>query len=162
MSEVPAPGEAALAAAGAELVRAAGAGVPPWVERSVGRRYRAWSGAAPPGSLVDESREAGRRAGDEVVERLGALVATDVDQQRTNPLTVLRSAVRHPTAVLARWRVPPAERDEFARRLFPDDDYDLSPAGFADVDAALADAGLVWGAAKAYVVLQRRRAEGKR
>ena len=51
-------------------------------------------------------------------------------------------------------------RDEFAERTFPDDVYDLSPASFADVDPALHEPGLMWGAAKAHVILHRRRSEG--
>ena len=53
-------------------------------------------------------------------------------------------------------------RDAHAERLFPDDDYDLSPGAFADVDPALHEPGLVWGAAKAHVIMARRRAEGRR
>jgi hypothetical protein len=47
-------------------------------------------------------------------------------------------------------------------RSFPDDVYDLTPASFADVDPALHEPGLVWGAAKAHVHLARRRRQGKR
>ena len=35
--------------------------------------------------------------------------------------------------------------------------YDLAPANFADVDPALAEPGLLWGAAKAHVHLARHR-----
>jgi hypothetical protein len=70
---------------------------------------------------------------------------------------VLRAAVRHPTAVLAEAGVPEVVRDRFAEETFPADVYDLSPAAFADIDPALAEPGLVWGAAKAHVVLTRRR-----
>ena len=45
---------------------------------------------------------------------------------------------------------------------FPDDPYDLTPGSFADVDPSLHEPGLVWGAAKAHVVLARRRREGRR
>ncbi len=51
----------------------------------------------------------------------------------------------------------PLARDAFARRQDPDDVYDLMPASFADIDPALAEPGLVWGAAKAHVHLARRR-----
>ena len=47
-------------------------------------------------------------------------------------------------------------------RAFPDDVYDLAPASFADVDPALHEPGLVWGAAKAHVHLARRRRDGRR
>ena len=85
-----------------------------------------------------------------------------MDEQRTGPLAVIRTAVRYPTEVLAAAGVGPVQRDEFAERSFPDDVYDLAPASFADLDPALHEPGLVWGAAKAHVVLARRRAEGKR
>ena len=49
------------------------------------------------------------------------------------------------------------ERDAQAERLFPDDDYDLAPASFADIDPSVHEPGLVWGAAKAHVILKRRR-----
>ena len=58
--------------------------------------------------------------------------------------------------------VPAVVRDEFAERAFPGDVYDLAIASFADLDTALHEPGLVWGAAKAHVVLARRRAEGLR
>jgi hypothetical protein len=60
--------------------------------------------------------------------------------------------------VLADAGVPPVHRDGAAERLFPDDVYDLTPASFADLDAAVHEPGLVWGAAKAHVILRRRRA----
>ena len=47
-------------------------------------------------------------------------------------------------------------------RLFPDDDYDLSPATFADVDPRLTEPGLAWGAAKAFTHLQRHRPPDQR
>jgi hypothetical protein len=68
-----------------------------------------------------------------------------------NPLAIVREAVAHPTAVLARAGVPPVVRDEHAEQLFPDDAYDLTPGAFADLDPALHEPGLVWGAAKAHV-----------
>ncbi|MEZ5138517.1 MAG: hypothetical protein R2711_07040 [Acidimicrobiales bacterium] len=87
-----------------------------------------------------------------------ALLAADVDAQAQGPLALVREAVRHPTAVLAAAGVGPVVRDEFDERAFPDDVYGLAPAAFADLDPALGELGLVWGAAKAHVVLRRRRA----
>ena len=63
------------------------------------------------------------------------------------------------TDVLRSAGVPPVVRDEMAESAFPEDLYDLSPATFADLAPELAEAGLVWGAAKAHVVLSRRRGE---
>jgi hypothetical protein len=53
-------------------------------------------------------------------------------------------------------------RDDFQRERFPDDVYDLAPATWSDLDPALHDPGITWGAWKAKIVLDRRRAEGKR
>ena len=75
---------------------------------------------------------------------------------------MVRRAVVYPTAVLRGAGVPPVVRDADAEARFPDDDYDLTPAAFADLDPSLHEPGLVWGAAKAHVHLARRRAEGRR
>ena len=106
--------------------------------------------------------EAAAAARIQVRTELSALFDLDVDAQRTNPLTVLRRAVAHPTAVLRAADVPPVARTEFEVRAFPDDVYDLSPATWRDVADTLQEPGLIWGAWKAKTVLDRRRAEGRR
>jgi hypothetical protein len=143
------PDEEALAAHARALADAIEAAVPSWVERCT-QRYGVAAG------------DAGSRARDEVMPAIRALLTTDVDAQRENPLAILRAAVRFPTEVLRAAGAAPVRRDEFAERSFPDDVYDLSPAAFADVDPSLTEPGIVWGAAKAHVVLARRRAEGMR
>jgi hypothetical protein len=137
------------------LADAVDAALPGWVERSVARVVRAWTGASPDPGLIQAAREAGVRARADVGAEVRALVGTDVDAQRTTPLALLRAAVRYPTSVLRAAGVPPVERDEFQARAFPDDPYDLTPAAFADVDPRLAEPGMAWGAAKAFVHLQR-------
>jgi hypothetical protein len=47
------------------------------------------------------------------------------------------------------------ERDDFQRDRFPDDVYDLVPTSFADFGPDVADAGIAWGAAKAWTHRQR-------
>ena len=140
----------------AALADAIEAVLPSWVERSVVRVMTAWKG-----EVDDDVRaataEAGRRATAEVVPELRALLEADIDDQRTTPLSLLRAAVRYPTAVLENAGVPPVQRDEQQERLFPDDVYDLAPATFADVDPALADTGMAWGASKAFQHLQRHK-----
>jgi hypothetical protein len=134
-----------------------------WVVACVDRILRAWQDGAPPSAdVMARAAAAGRAARAEVVPELRALLALDLDEQRANPLALVRRAVRFPTAVLREAGVAPVVRDEFAERSFPDDDYGLTPASFADVDPSLHEPGLVWGAAKAHVHLVRRRAEGKR
>lgn len=150
--------EATLARYAGELADAVEHALPGWVERSVERRY--------PGSLPDDVRqrahEAGQRAAGEVGGQVRDLLRTDIDQQWTNPLSLLRAAVRYPGSVLEAAGAPRPPRDSEAIRLHPDDHFDLVPAAFADVDPALHEPGLVWGAAKAHVHLARRRREGRR
>jgi hypothetical protein len=87
-----------------------------------------------------------------------ALLEADIDDQQTTPLALIRaSAVRYPTEVLRHAGVPPVARDEFAVSVFPGDTYELAPASFADLDPELADAGIAWGAAKAFTHKQRHR-----
>lgn len=138
----------------------------PWVERNVTRMVSAYSGSPDAtdvaGNVIDAAREAGVAATDELGPRIRMLLATDVDDQRGNPLQIARELTAYATAVLRDAGVPPVVRDTEAERQFPDDDYDLTPASFADLDPALAEVGIAWGAAKAHVVLQRRRREGRR
>lgn len=121
--------------------------LPQWIARCVHRR-------APhldPSPAIDAART-------DVAPRIRTLLLdTPFDEQRTTPLELLREAVRHPTALLRGAGIAPVERDDFARRAFPDDDYDLTPATWSDVDAALADAGIAWGAAKAWAHLSARK-----
>jgi hypothetical protein len=137
--------------------------LPGWVVAAVERiaAADAPTGTVEPAVLA-AAAEAGRRAATEVGGALRALLAQDVDEQRSNPLAVLRRAVAYPTAVLHEAGVRPVARSEFDRRAFPDDDYALTPATWADVDPSLQEPGLVWGAAKAHAVLSRRREEGLR
>jgi hypothetical protein len=148
---------AALAAHAAALGDAVEAALAGWVERAVAQRWAQRHGAPPPAEVVAAAQAAGERAQSELVPELRALLATDVDAQRTNPLAVLRRAVAHPTAVLTEAGVPAVERDPQAEQLFPDDPYDLTPAAFGDLHPSVHEPGLVWGAAKAHVILRRRR-----
>ncbi len=90
-----------------------------------------------------------------VIEPLRTLLAADVDAQRGTPLTIIRSAVRFPTAVLAALNVPEIDRDPFAVEAFPDDVYDLCPGSWVDIDESLAEPGLRWSVAKAYEFKRR-------
>ena len=138
------------------LADAIEAALPSWVERSVARMMTAWKG-----EVDADTREAAAAAGRQAVSEVGPLVrellAADIDDQQTTPLSLVRGAVRYPTAVLRAAGVPPVQRDEQQARLFPDDVYDLAPATFADVDPSLADVGMTWGAAKAFEHLQRHK-----
>lgn len=148
------PDQASVEESAASLAGAIEAAIPGWVRGSVRRVMLAWKGEVP--TEVDRAAEvAGQRARDDAGRRVRDLLARDIDEQRATPLSILRSAVSYPTEVLQAAGVPPVERDEFRDRAFPGDVYDLAPASFADVDPALNDAAMAWGAAKA--MAHRRR-----
>ena len=138
-----------------QLADAIDASLARWVEASVERTYRAWSDRPMPGGVVAGATEAGRRAQAEIGALVRALLRADVDEQRTTPLSVLRTAVTYPTAVLRAAGVPEVVRDSVSAEMFPDDPYDLTPASLADVDPSLQELGLRWGAAKAWVYKRR-------
>ncbi len=127
-----------------------------WVERSVTRIMVAYRGSVP-ADVRAAAAEAGEAARSNAGAELRELLERDIDDQRTNPLSVLRSAVRFPTAVLRDAGVPPVVRDDFKERAFPGDVYDLAPATWRDVDETLHEPGLIWGAWKAGEHLRRRR-----
>jgi hypothetical protein len=145
--------EQQLAAYGRALADAIDRAIPRWVVRQVRTVMEAQVGACPP-EAIDAAMAAGVRAGDEIGPLIRRLLEADVDDQRTTPLAIIRGAVTYPTEVLEAAGAAPVPRDRFAAQSFPDDIYDLTPASFADLDAdepGLAEAGLTWGAAKAFV-----------
>lgn len=125
-----------------------------WVERSMAVHLGSDGAAAAATSVMDDVR----RSLDAVAE----LLATDIDQQTSNPLAELRRLVAPMTAALSAAGAAPVARDVDAERLFPDDHFDLTPGAFSDIHPDLQEPGLAWGAAKAHVHLQRRRAAGQR
>jgi hypothetical protein len=153
--------EAMLARLATELADAVESSLGGWVVASVVRIHTAWSGSCPP-QVRDAAAAAGAEATAVVGPAVRVLLATDPDDQRVNPLQIIRTATAYPTAVLRDAGVPAVERDAEAVRQFPDDVYDLTPMGFADLAPGVHDPGIAWGAGKAHVVLARRRREGRR
>lgn len=149
--------ESLLDEIGQRLAGGIGAALPGWVVAEVERIHRAFAGSFPD-AVRDDATAAGRRAAADIGAELRALLARDIDDQHTNPMSVVRRAASYPTAVLSAAGVPDVVRDEHAERLFPDDRYDLTPASFGDLDPELQPIGLAWGAAKAKVHLGRRNA----
>lgn len=96
-----------------------------------------------------------------VREQLRKLLSTDVDDQRENPLHVLRQSSKYATSALRDAGISPVHRDEFDQKSMPDDVYALGPLTWRDLSDSVHDAGITWGAWKAATVLSRRRAEGK-
>lgn len=152
------PDEAAVDP-GAALLEAARRVVPGWLRRiTVDAARRGGVDQAQLELRIDAVVD---RASEELLARLADLLATDVDEQRTTPLTLVRAAVREPTQLLLELgAVPPPSSPDAGR--FADDVYRLGPATWSDVDPSLHEPGLAWGAWKAMTVLARRRDEGLR
>ena len=112
--------------------------------------------------LATSARQMAEKARPIVVGELEQLLGLDPEQQRTNPLSVLRNAVNYPTDLLLANNVPPPVRSSFDTRVHPRDVYGLSPATWADVDQSLSEPGLIWGAWKAKTILDRRRSERRK
>lgn len=102
------------------------------------------------------------RAAAWVEAELQSLLATDVDEQRANPLQVLRRASNFAADVLESAGVPVPVRDEFEHRAMPEDPYGVGPLAWRDLGEAVHETGIEWGAWKAATVLTRRRQEGRR
>lgn len=139
------------------LADAVEAALGPWVTAAVAARHP----GPVSGDVESATTEAADRARIDVGTRLRELLALDIDDQWTNPLAIIRTAVTYPTTVLAEAGVAPVERDATDVRLNPDDVYALSPASFGDLGEAVHEPGLVWGAAKAHLHLRRRREEAE-
>jgi hypothetical protein len=131
---------------GEALTDAIVAVIPAWVQRCVDRHTQG----------VDASG-AGAAAADDLGPKLRALLTADVDDQRANPLALVRDAVRYPTQVLQDARVPAPVRARFDAEHFPDDPYGLVPMTWRDLDESLHEPGIIWGAMKAHVHKQRHR-----
>jgi hypothetical protein len=96
-----------------------------------------------------------------VRRELHHMLAQDVDEQRNNPLHILRLSTQFATHALKSEGIPEAVRDEFDSAALPDDIYAIGPLTWKDLSDDVHEAGITWGAWKAATVLQRRRAEGK-
>ena len=138
-----------FAEAGLALGEAILVALPQWAERIVAER----TGIAHAG----EGRAAGERMADALADPLARLLSADMDEQRGTPLTLLRSAHRPLTDLLARLGVPYATRDDADRTANPDDVFAVAPRTFGDLGEAVHDAGLRWGVAKAFAHRARHR-----
>jgi hypothetical protein len=152
----------AMARCADDLVAAVERALPTWVQRVVADRWDQWHGGEPPDAVVQAAGDAATEASAAVLPALRELLALDVADQEANPLAIVRRATAFPTRVLAATGMPEVVRDEHAERLFPADVYDLVPASFGDLDPSAQEPGLRWGAAKAHVLLRRRRAQDRR
>jgi hypothetical protein len=115
------------------------------------------AGASPDRQRIARAAEA---AAERTVDRLRQLADTDVDEQRTTPLTLLREEVSGElTELLCAARVaPPASS---GARLRGGDPFGLAPTRWQQVDSDAGVLALVWGAAKVRAHRARHGASGK-
>lgn len=134
-----------------ELLRAVTAAFGPWFRG----RLRDISGR-------DDDRLDGATvtAQEWVASGLATLLAEDPEEQRTNPLQLLRSAARFAVPALESMGIAPPERDEFEQRAMPEDPYGIGPLAWIDLGEEVHEAGITWGAWKAATVISRHRDEG--
>lgn len=107
--------------------------------------------------IADIVEVSARRA----INDLVALLQTDVDAQRSNPLHVLRLSTVLANQRLHDCGIAAPHRDEFELSAMPHDVYAIGPLTWKDLGDDVHDAGITWGAWKAATVLTRRRNEGK-
>jgi len=97
----------------------------------------------------------------DVLNELDAFFRTDVDEQKTNPLHILRQSTQLANDLLLKAGIQPPQRDEFESSAMPHDVFRIGPLTWRDLSEDTQEAGITWGAWKAATVLSRRRAEGK-
>lgn len=93
----------------------------------------------------------------DVRSRLDELIYADVDLALSGPLERIRLGVEAVGGALAEAGVEPPQRDPFDVKIRPNDHYGLGPLTFADLGEEVHNAGIAWGAAKAYLHQARRR-----
>lgn len=137
------------------IVEGVSAHAAPWIRAEAMRVVDAWGqlDSRERAQLARDVGVAASRATRRVVGELSALFSVPVREQRTTPLSVVRSILREPTTVLAAAGVPEVQRDGFATRAFPSDVYGLVPADLGALgDPDLAAVHVVWGLAKAEIL----------
>lgn len=142
----------------AELLDGVLAAIPGWIERVVAERSETATRTLPPEHRrrIDRASAALTRL---LEGPLQTVLLADVDAGAGSPLAVLRANNGPLNALLDELAVPRPARDPFEAERFPDDHHGVGPASFTDIDPALHDRSLVWGAARAHVHLRRRREE---
>ncbi len=120
------------------------AAIEPWCDRALAQFH------------VQPSPVVAQNCRERITTELDDDAKLNADQQRTTPLGILRSAYREPTAHLLALGIAPVQRDPFDIRQLPDDIYALSPRAWSDLGDEVQQAGITWGAAKAFLHLQAR------
>ncbi len=143
-----------------DLYDAVVAAIPSWVSRRM-LEIASHGGVSAGADFMASVEEVVRETSQQISGDLLALLSTDVDKQRFNPLQVIREANVFANRALDAAGVSLPHRDEFDAQVMPHDTYAFGPLTWRDISDEVHDAGISWGAWKAATVLTRRRAEGK-
>lgn len=88
--------------------------------------------------------------------RLGKLADADPTAPLSGPLEQIRQALGPVQDLLDELGAPPPVRDGFDARARPADRHSLGPMAFTELGSEVHQAGIEWGAAKAYVIARIR------
>lgn len=159
MSGTP-PTEDALEQYPRDLYDAVVVAIPAWISRRM-LEISSLGGMSASADFMSLIEEVAQHTVQQISGDLLVLLSTDVDQQRYNPLQVIREANVFANRALEGAKVPVPHRDEFDSQVMPHDIYSVGPLTWRDLSEDVHEAGISWGAWKAATVLTRRRAEGK-
>ncbi len=136
------------------LIQAVDAHLDEWLFALVANRLRDWNGGVDRENTTAECIADIHRL---TLSELSALVGQDVADQRTTPLHIVRRNLAPLTRLLEDAGVPVPRRDPLRVEMSPQDYYDVEPARFDEIHPDLGAVALTWGAAKAMLILDRRR-----
>ena len=133
---------------GEQLREAVADSIRPWLREQLQGRF-----GIDPDLLADEIAAVAT----DTDARLEELVHADVDTPLSGPLERIRGAVEQLNPRLAELGAVPPTRDPFDVRIRPNDIFALGPVAFFDLGDRVHEAGITWGAAKAYLHQARRK-----
>jgi len=141
--------ELAFAQIGESLTTALVAAIPAWVEAVARAR-----------SSESIDRDELADVADEIIEsveaRMATLIAADIDEPLSGPLEIVRQSAEPLSRFLANAGANPPERDPYDIAARPDDRFAIGPMTFLELGQPVHEAGIEWGAAKAFVHRSRR------
>ncbi len=148
---------------GIALADAVRAVMPEFVVRVVQERISPFATAiettAAFASISAQLTKLGETIASSVDQVLRAFLSSDVDAQRTTPLTIIRDHMVPVTEFLRSVECTQATRDPFDESAFPNDVFAVGPHSWADLGEEVHEVGLRWGAAKAMAHRQRHRSQ---
>ncbi len=147
---------------GLALADAVKVAVPDFVVRVVGDRSLAFAKPLDPALFSVALAKLHELVAASVDVALRTFLTSDVDTQRTTPLTIIRNQMAPVTEFLRSVECAHANRDPFDESAFPQDVFAVGPHAWADFGEAVHEAGLRWGAAKAMAHRQRHRSQEAR